>query len=66
LSVFRGGVGGKGRVGDVREGEGSLVPLWSNDKGGLEFDVGEGAAKRPEVLEGGGEEKTVQIFDIFV
>ncbi len=53
-------------MGDVREGEGSLVPLWGNDKGGLEFEVGKGAAKRPKVLEGGGEEKAVQVFYGFV
>ena len=41
LSVVGGGVGGKSRVGDVRESEGSLVPLWGNDEGGLEFEVGE-------------------------
>ncbi len=37
LSVVGGGVGRKGRVGDVRESEGSLVPLWGNDEGRLEF-----------------------------
>ena len=66
LSVVGGRVGGKSRVGDVRESEGSLVPLWGNDKGRLEFGVGEGAAKRSEVLERGGEEKAVQVFNSFV
>ena len=59
MSVFRGRVGGEGSVGDVREGEGSLVPLWGNDKGRLEFGVGEGAAKRSEVFERSREEEAV-------
>ncbi len=66
LSVFRGKVGGEGRVGDVGEGKGSLVPLWGDDEGGLEFDVGEGAAKRPKVFEGGGKEEALQVFYSFV
>ncbi len=59
MSVVRGKVGRKGRVGNVRESERSLVPLWGNDEGRLEFGVGEGAAKRSEVFERGREEKAV-------
>ena len=59
LSVVGGKVGGKGRVGNVRESERSLVPLWGNDEGRLEFDVGKGAANRSEVFERGREEKAV-------
>ena len=66
LSVVGGGVGGKSRVRDVKESEGSLVPLWGNDKGRLEFGVGEGEAKRSEVLKRGGKEKAVQVFNSFV
>ena len=41
MSVFMGRVGGEGGVGDVKEGKGSLVPLWGDDEGRLEFEVGE-------------------------
>ena len=50
LSVVGGKVGRKGRVGNVRESERSLVPLWGNDESRLEFGVGEGAAKRSEMF----------------
>ncbi len=66
LSVVGGEVGGESRVRDVKESQGSLVPLWGNDEGRLEFGVGERAAKRSEVFERGGEEKAMQVFDSFM
>ena len=42
-------------MGDVWEGKGALTPLGGDDEGGLEFEVGEGAAESSEVLEGGRE-----------
>ncbi len=43
----------KGRVWHVREGEGALVPMWGNDKCGLEFGVSERTTERSEVFERG-------------
>jgi hypothetical protein len=54
LSVVGRKVSRKGRVWNVREGEEALVPLRGNDKCGLEFGVGEGAAKRSEVFKRSG------------
>ena len=53
LSNVGGKVSRKGRVRNVGEGEGALVPLRGNDKCGLEFGVGKRATKRSEVFERG-------------
>ncbi len=53
MSVVRRKMRRKSRVWHIREGEGALVPLRGNDKGRLEFGVGEGTAKRSEVFKRG-------------